>query len=47
MNERENIDGTWSELEPIKASWENNKILMFFRKLFQKKEVKKNETSNA
>ena len=39
MNERENIDGTWSEAESIKASWEDNKILMFFRKLFQKKEV--------
>lgn len=22
MNERQNTDGTWSEAEPIKASWE-------------------------
>ena len=32
MNERENENGTWSEAEPIKASWETNKLLQLFRK---------------
>lgn len=33
MNERQNANGTWSEAEPIKASWETNKLLYFFKKL--------------
>jgi len=36
MDERQTKNGTWSKAEPIKASWEDNKILIFFRKLFSK-----------
>ena len=32
MNEKQNENGTWSEAEPIKASWETNKLLHLFRK---------------
>lgn len=32
MNERQNADGTWSEAEPIKASWETNILLQLFKK---------------
>ena len=33
MNEMQNENGTWSEAEPIKASWETNKLLQLFKKL--------------
>ena len=33
-NEMQN--GTWSEAEPIKASWEDNKLLQFSRKVKKK-----------
>lgn len=33
MNERQNTDGTWSEAEPIKASWETNRLLQLFKKI--------------
>lgn len=32
MNEKQNADGTWSEAEPIKASWETNILLQLFKK---------------
>lgn len=32
MNEKQNENGTWSEAEPLKASWEDNKILKLFKK---------------
>lgn len=32
MNEQQNIDGTWSEATPIKASWETNRLLRLFKK---------------
>lgn len=32
MNEKQNADGTWSEAEPIKASWETNRLLQLFKK---------------
>ena len=32
MNEQQNIDGTWSEATPIKASWETNRLLQLFKK---------------
>ncbi len=31
MNEQQNIDGTWSEATPLKASWEDNKLYRFIR----------------
>jgi len=33
MNEMQTENGTWSEAEPIKASWETNRLLIFFKKL--------------
>lgn len=33
MNEKQNADGSWSEATPIKASWETNRLLRFFKKL--------------
>lgn len=33
MNERQNADGTWSKAEPIKASWETNRLLQLFKKI--------------
>lgn len=33
MNEKQNADGTWSKAEPIKASWETNRLLQFFKKI--------------
>lgn len=36
MNERQSIDGTWSEAEPIKASWEDNKLYRFIRAIIAK-----------
>ena len=33
MNEMQNENGTWSEAEPIKASWETNKLLQLFKKI--------------
>lgn len=36
MNERQNSDGTWSEAEPIKASWEDNKLYCFIRAIIAK-----------
>ena len=32
MNEMQNENGTWSEAEPIKASWETNRLLQLFKK---------------
>lgn len=44
MNEKQNTDGTWSEAEPIKASWKDNKLYCFIRAIIAilKKEVKRN-----
>lgn len=36
MDMKQNENGIWCKAEPVKASWENNKILMFFRELFSK-----------
>ena len=36
MNERQNIDGTWGEATPIKASWEDNKLYCFIRAIIAK-----------
>lgn len=36
MNERQNNNGTWSEAEPIKASWEDNKLYCFIRAIIDK-----------
>jgi hypothetical protein len=36
MNEKQNVDGTWSEAEPIKASWETNKLYCFIRAIIAK-----------
>ena len=36
MNERQNTDETWSEAEPIKASWEDNKLYCFIRAITAK-----------
>lgn len=36
MDEMQNENGTWSEAEPIKASWEDNKIMRFFHELSSK-----------
>lgn len=36
MTYQQNEDGTWGKAEPEKASWECNKLLQFFRKLFSK-----------
>lgn len=33
MNERQNINGSWSEAKPIKASWETNRLLQLFKKI--------------
>ena len=33
MNYQQNNDGSWSEAEPIKASWENNKLYCFIKAL--------------
>lgn len=32
MNERQNINGTWTEATPIKASWESNMLLQIFKR---------------
>lgn len=32
MNEKQNETGTWSEAEPIKPSWETNRLLQFIKK---------------
>ncbi len=32
MNEMQNENGTWSKAEPIKASWETNRLLQLFKK---------------
>ena len=32
MDERQKKNGTWSEAEPIKASWETNRLLQLFKK---------------
>lgn len=33
MNEKQNENGSWSEAEPIKASWETNRLLQLFKKI--------------
>lgn len=32
MNEKQNDNGTWIKAEPIKASWETNRLLQLFKK---------------
>jgi hypothetical protein len=32
MDEIQNENGTWSKAEPIKASWETNRLLQLFKK---------------
>lgn len=36
MNEQQNIDGTWGEAIPIKASWEDNKLYCFIGAIIAK-----------
>jgi hypothetical protein len=36
MNEKQNENGTWSKAEPIKASWEDNKLYCFIRAIIAK-----------
>ena len=39
MDERQTKNGTWSKAEPIKASWETNRLLQLFKKI--KKQLQK------